>query len=71
MSKKQFIRYDADPEMTIGCAITEAVELSKRAHKPVVAHVRGIAVRVNRHTSLDDGVSRYRQAVECLTRIRT
>ncbi len=70
MKKKNFVIYHADPEMMIGRVITEATELSGKVQKPVIAYVRGIAVRVNKDTSLETGIAQYRRNMELFLRGR-
>ena len=70
MSKKNYPTYQADPESTVGLAITNGIEMAKIQDKKVIVHLRNTACTVTKNTKLSEAVERYRRTVERFARVR-
>ena len=64
MNEKNYTIYQADPESTVGLAISSAIEMAKKEDKNVLVCLRDTTCVVTKRTKLSDGIEKYRMTVE-------
>ena len=70
MNKDNYITYQANPESTIGVAVSDAIEMAKKTDKKVVINLRDTTCVITKHTKLFDGIEHYRKNIEKSVRAR-
>lgn len=60
MKKEDCIIYEADPESTVGAAISNSIEQAQKNGKSVITRLRGTECIVTSRTRLEDGISKFR-----------